>query len=279
MRAPHRGVARRVAQPFLLLVRRVVLLVDDDEAQVAKRHQHREARAEHDMRGARLRGKPRGGTLALVEMAMRGGEPRAGETARDLRLELRREPDLGHEEERLAPARERVGDDSQVHLRLAAAGHAMKEDRMECARLREGERDRGLLLGRGPDRLDETRRIPGDGLGRREGAAAHLAQARRQRRTQHLTQRTLVVARAEIEELELGGAQRGHVRDHRFDGAQALHRERALVRKADDHSHLPGAPERHHHEASQGHFLAFRDAEIERVVERNIDGDFGDSQE
>ena len=89
MRAPHRDVARVVAHAVLLLVRAVVLLVDDDEREVGQRREHGEPRAEHEPRvaararrasaaGARLRARP------LCSVATW----RAGQRGAHARLEL-----------------------------------------------------------------------------------------------------------------------------------------------------------------------------------------------
>jgi hypothetical protein len=70
-----------------------------------------------------------------------GIEARAREAVADLGLELRREADLGHQEERLAALAQDFGDEVQVDLGLAAAGHAVKQDRAEaCPARRSFER-------------------------------------------------------------------------------------------------------------------------------------------
>ena len=63
LRAQDGEVARRIAEAALVLLeRRVVFLVDDDDAEIGDRREHRRARAEHDARlaatriGARRRG-------------------------------------------------------------------------------------------------------------------------------------------------------------------------------------------------------------------------------
>jgi len=61
------------------------------------------------------------------------GEPRVGEGVPELRLELGREADLGNQDERLRALLERLRDQVQVHLGLAAAGHAMQEKGAEPA--------------------------------------------------------------------------------------------------------------------------------------------------
>ena len=56
---------------------------------------------------ARLRREPAGGALALAEVAVGRDEATPGKALAHVLLELRREPDLRHQEERL-PARARA---------------------------------------------------------------------------------------------------------------------------------------------------------------------------
>ena len=48
--ADHREIARRIAKSFVLLVRGVVLLVDDDERELGQRREYRGARSDDDPR-------------------------------------------------------------------------------------------------------------------------------------------------------------------------------------------------------------------------------------
>jgi hypothetical protein len=248
-----------------------VLLVDHDEAQVAKRHQHRKARAEHHLRRAGLGGEPGAGALALAQVAVRGDQARAGEALAHVVLELRREPDLGHQHQRLAPAADRIGDQVQVDLGLAAAGHALQEDRVEALTPGEHGGDRIGLFRRGRHVGHEIRHAWRGLGGGRQAPPAHLPQPRRQACRDHLAQRPLVVGRTKFEQLELGRADRRHVVDHRFDLAQALRGDVARVRPAHHDPDLAAASKRHDHQRAEGDFEARRDDEIEAFRERNVE--------
>ena len=127
-RGPLRGDrARVVAGVRLLLVGRVVLLVDADDADVAHRREDGRARADDD---ARLLGRD---PLALVtSLGIR--EPRVQERDRvaeagaETAQRLRRQRDLRHQHDRRPPARDRRGARSQVDLGLAAAGLAVEQE-------------------------------------------------------------------------------------------------------------------------------------------------------
>ncbi len=126
VRAPDSQVTRRIAQAFLLLVRRVVFFVDHDQLQVRQRRQQRKPRTEHDARLAQVRRQPVQHALALGQAAVQRGEHHAREARPDIAFELRREVDLGdHDQDlRLWIARQHLGAGLQIDLGLAAAGDA-----------------------------------------------------------------------------------------------------------------------------------------------------------
>ena len=99
-------VAGVVAGVPLVLVGRVVLLVDDDQADVGKRCEHRRARPDAHARLARAQPQPLVVPLALTEPGMEHRDHVA-----EPRLEpsdgLGRERDLGDEHDRAAAGRER----------------------------------------------------------------------------------------------------------------------------------------------------------------------------
>ena len=139
---PLRGDgARVVAGVKLLLVRRVVLLVDDDEAQV--RHGSEDGRAGTDDDACLAARDP----LALVApLGFRQGgvDNRDALTTRGEAAErLRGQGDLRHEHDRSPATFERGGAGLQVDLRLAAPGRAVRStwappasSRRRCARRR-----------------------------------------------------------------------------------------------------------------------------------------------
>src|SRR5690606_2379043 len=94
-------VARRVAKAVLLLVRRVVLLVDHDQSRPHERREDRGARSDDDAGLPRSRAAPRREALAFGEPGMKHREGFA-EALTEALHELRRQADLGHEQQRLA---------------------------------------------------------------------------------------------------------------------------------------------------------------------------------
>ncbi len=248
-----------------------MLLVDDDDAQLAERHEDREARAQDDACGPGLGAQPRGGALALAELAVRDGHRDAGEAAAHACLELRREADLGHQEKRLAAAGENLVDEAQIDLGLAAARHAVQEHRMESIGARKAHLQRVPLV------LGERRRhlaVPGRGfhVAETDGTPADLAQARRKARRDHFAQAALVVGSAKAQHFEVALGDRGHVGDDPLDLLQARGGNRAPGCPGHHDADLAGAPERHDDERPGRRIHALREREIERLVERNVEG-------
>ena len=120
------GVVARVA---LVLVGRVVLLVDDDQAELLDGREHGRARPDRDPRLADAQPAPLVVALAVGErgvqqrdgVAEAGGEPRHG---------LRRQRDLGHEHDHALVALERPGRRAEIDLGLARTGHAVQQPRL-----------------------------------------------------------------------------------------------------------------------------------------------------
>ena len=127
--AHHRHVARVVAHAVLLLVGRVVLLIDDDQAEIGVRQEQRRARADHDRNfavGDRLPG-----ARALARRQLRMPFRRAHAEARGEAVEeLRGERDLRHQDRGSAGrARMRVRHRLEIDLGLARAGDAVEQRR------------------------------------------------------------------------------------------------------------------------------------------------------
>ena len=131
MRADHRHIARLIGDAVLLLVGLVVLLIDDDEAEIGEGQEQRRAGADHELRlvlghrapdaAAHRRRQPRvplGGLGA--EALLAAGEEGAGER------------DLGHEHERLLPALQALRDRLEIDLGLAGAGDAVEQGHGEA---------------------------------------------------------------------------------------------------------------------------------------------------
>ena len=120
-------VPGRVTQTVVLLEGAVVLLVDDDDAQVGERRQHRRTGADHHLVRAVGAVQPGVEALRVRNPRVQGGG--SAETLLETRHGLRRQGDLRHQQQRLAAGLERLGDDAHVHLGLAAAGDAVEQVR------------------------------------------------------------------------------------------------------------------------------------------------------
>jgi hypothetical protein len=122
-----RQVARRIARAFLLLEARVVLLVDDDQAQPRHRRKDRQPRAQHQVGAAQVRQQPVVQPLRRRQCAVQADQPPTRETGREAGFELRRQVDLGHQHQGLAAVGQRALGGLQVDLGLAAAGDAVQQ--------------------------------------------------------------------------------------------------------------------------------------------------------
>ena len=217
--APDREVARRVARTFLLLVRRVVLLVDDDQAEPRQRGEHRQAGAEHQVGQTELRRQPAAQPLRRRQPAVQGDDAPAGEAAREALDQLRREVDLGHQHQRLPAGAEHLLGRAQIDLGLAAAGDAVQQRRAGIGpsdRPADRRRGRGLGVGEGGPGLVGRRRVdaarprlaqPAHAIGER--VAAEPTQLGRQHRQGDLAGAALVVPGGEFDQrAPIGGERR-----------------------------------------------------------------------
>src|SRR5450756_459659 len=144
---PHaRYGARVVARRLALLVGGIVRFVEDDEAELRERREHRRARAHHRVHVSAARALPFSGPLAVGQAAVEERDPVA-EARHEPPHERRCERDLGHEEDP-TPARLPGGlQRGEVHLGLAASGDAIEEELLRASRAdAPGDRvDRGAL--------------------------------------------------------------------------------------------------------------------------------------
>ncbi len=173
-----RDRARVVARIRVLLVGRVVLLVDADEPEPLDRREDRRARADDD---AGLPGRDPLALVAALRLRQARMEHRhaVSEPSAEARRGLRRQRDLGDEDDRAEPARERLLAGAEVDLRLAAPGRPVEEQ--VCGRRRARRRSaRAPRLARAraprgaPRRRPPPRAAPGAWL--RRGALATAAQ-------------------------------------------------------------------------------------------------------
>jgi hypothetical protein len=159
----------------------------------------------------------------------------------------------------------------QVDLGLAAAGDALQQHRVEAID-RGQDGGNGVAL-RGVQRDTAAKRgspgAPGAGSERRR----NLAQPRRQARCDHLAQRALVVSGTELEELELVGAKRRHVRHHALEWRGCARREARWSAPPRPRRRPWCSSKRHDNERPARDLDTFGSAEIEPLIEGNIEGD------
>ncbi len=180
----HRaGVVAGIA---LVLVGGLVFLVHDDQADVAQRREYGRARSHAHPCLATAQAVP-----LVVALALAQGRVHHGHDVAEPGLEaphgLGRERDLGHEHDRPAPRRQRRLHRPQVHLGLARAGHAMKQE-LAVTGGGQGRQDRvqgRLLIGRqrrreasrGPDPVLRGAAAGGGGAQLHEATALEAADA------------------------------------------------------------------------------------------------------
>ena len=163
-RAPDRDVAAMVANAVLLLERRIVLLVDDDEPEPRQGREDREPRAEDEIGRAARRLAPVAQALARREPAVQRHGSLVRQRSGEALPELRSEVDLRHEDQHLPAGGHALGGGGEVHLGLAAAGDALEQEGRE--RSCGGDDGRCGVLLIGIERL-ASRRFGNDGVVRR----------------------------------------------------------------------------------------------------------------
>src|ERR1700734_1764181 len=93
------GVASVVARRFFLLVARLLLFVDDYEAEILERRKNRGARADYDACFATTNAPPLAGALDVRQAAMQDGNAGA-EAGADETSDPERQRDFGDQNER-----------------------------------------------------------------------------------------------------------------------------------------------------------------------------------
>ncbi len=145
MAAHHRHVARLIGHALLLLVALVVLLIDDDQAEIGEGKEQRRAGADHELRLVLGDGAPD----AAAQRRRHAGVPFGGAGAETLLAagdELAGERDLGHQHEHLTPPRQRGCDRLEIDFGLAGAGDAVEQRHGEAAARIGEERACGIFL-------------------------------------------------------------------------------------------------------------------------------------
>jgi hypothetical protein len=137
---PYRGdLARVVARRLALLVRALVLLVDDDRAQVRERREDGGARADHDALLPAPERPPLVVPLAVAERGVEHGHAVA-EDGLEAPDRLRRQRDLGHEHDRgTALHLHHLAEQFDVDQRLAGAGDAAQQPGAGIGEARRGD--------------------------------------------------------------------------------------------------------------------------------------------
>ena len=152
--AHHGQIPGVVARRLLLFVRMLVFLVDDHKTKRLHRGEHRRASADHDSRPALPNLVPLVVPFPCREVTVQHCHQRLLRPLTEPRFEplhrLRCQRDFRHEHDRPLPLAKRMLDRLQVHLRLAAAGHAVQQK--NTITLRPGFRV--VALGQATHRLD-----------------------------------------------------------------------------------------------------------------------------
>ena len=124
--AHHRHVAGVIMRAILLLVGRVMLLIDDDQAQIGIGQEQRRARADHHRHFVRRHRRPGARARARRQLRMPFRRPSAearGETVE----RLRGERDLRHQDQRLALAPDVLRHRLEINFGFSGAGDAVEQ--------------------------------------------------------------------------------------------------------------------------------------------------------
>ena len=149
MRPCQREIASGIAETTLLLLERsVVLLIDEDQAERRHRREDRRAGADDEPRLAGLGAAPGAEACAIGEPRMHHRQRSSCKPGSESADELRREPDLWHQDEHTAPCGQSILGEAQVDLGLAAARHAVQQPSAVLAAVMGADGfERGLLRG------------------------------------------------------------------------------------------------------------------------------------
>ncbi len=147
LRAGNRHVAGVIAGDALLLERRFVLLVQHDQPKVRRGGEDRAAGADHHRHGPLGDSLPVPVPLGVAEVAVK--DRHCTESLAESFDRLRRETDFRHQHDRLPTEMDHLLNGLDVDLGLAAASHAVDEDRLMAARVHGVQHvpQRPLLIG------------------------------------------------------------------------------------------------------------------------------------
>ena len=123
-RSHHCHIARVVTWRLLLLVRRILLLVDDDQSEIADRGKHSRPRACHDSRLATANAMPLFGALRIRQPGMQDGNLVA-EHLMKVGGDRRSQANFRNEQDRGAALLQHLAHAREIDRRLSRAGDAM----------------------------------------------------------------------------------------------------------------------------------------------------------
>ena len=144
-----------------------MLLVDADEPETRERGEDRRARPDHDRRGAGRDALPLVAPLGLGQRRVQHGDAVA-EACSEAADRLRRERDLGDEDDHASPLPQRGLRRLEVDLGLAAAGRAVEQETTALAFESLGQPGQRLEL--------RLRQLSGPGLAAQRVAVGRLRQ-------------------------------------------------------------------------------------------------------
>ena len=120
-----------VAQFVVLFERAVVFLIDHNQPDIIHRCEHRQPRANHQLRLPQHRAKIILCAPACRHLAVQHSSRHVGKTVFHPLQKLRREVDFGQQKQHLPPLRQHFRHRIEIHLGLAAAGNAVQQKRLE----------------------------------------------------------------------------------------------------------------------------------------------------
>ena len=218
-----RHIAGMIARRLLRAVGRILLLVDDDNTEVFRGREHRRARTDDNAGAAGL-------DLFEAVVPLTGGQRRVqhsdllAKPGGKLAQQLRCQPDLRHEHDGALSLLQRVRDELEIHLCLAAARHAEQERGARRVLVQQSGHAviRLLLCGRehgrsGTRHLGEVRRAQHLLVFRAEDALFHHVAQRGIAHAGHVA-KLLLAHRAAVRQ------QRDHIQTSRAPPADARHR-------------------------------------------------------
>jgi len=138
-------IAGVVAQAFLLFIRGVVLLVDDDQAGILHRREQGRTGTDDDVRLAIAGGEPGIESFTIVDVGVQQRDPGV-EALFEAGERLWPQVDLGDQHQRLLAGFQYSMNQLQVDLGLAAAGHPRQQERLKSSEPRAHRLEGRALL-------------------------------------------------------------------------------------------------------------------------------------